>query len=354
MRLRRVDPSEPGITRRRCGRGFSYAHPDGSRVSGLARERLLALAVPPAWKDVWICTSENGHIQATGIDEAGRRQYVYHPAWRERRDAQKWDKVLDFARHLPELRARVAEDLRRADLSRECVLALAVRLLDRGLFRVGTEQYDSEGLATLKVSSVQTRGTWLTFDYVAKHGVRQIEKLEDPEAADLVRKLRQGRAANDELLAWKGPEGWVDVTSQDLNAYIKQLAGEAASAKDFRSWHGTVLCATYLAQANAIDAAELPYASPVAGEVSSRDPIVEAIARTAQHLGNTPAVCRSAYVDPRVIERYEAGQTLDLAASAVEGADPTASQQAVEAATIKLIEGRSDQTVRRAAMAAVG
>ncbi|HEY6652216.1 MAG TPA: DNA topoisomerase IB, partial [Actinomycetota bacterium] len=247
-RLRRVRQSSPGFSRRRHGRGFVYFDERGEPIRDERLQRLRALAIPPAWTDVWICSHERGHLQATGTDDAGRRQYLYHPEWRRQRDREKFERIESFAEALGPLRARIDADLRRRGYPRERVLACAVRLLDRGLFRVGGEDYadnGSYGLATLRREHVVVRGDGAAeFDFVGKGGKRHVREIRDPDAVRVLRALRRRHGA-DELLAWKDADGWHDVRAADINAYIKETAGADFSAKDFRTWHATVLAATF-------------------------------------------------------------------------------------------------------------
>ena len=309
MRLRRVDCSRPGLTRRRAGRGFVYLDEAGRRVEDpevLARIR--ALAIPPAWRDVWICPHPNGHLQATGTDAAGRKQYRYHDAWRTRRDREKFESMEEFARALPVLRARVQEHLAGDDaLTRERVLACAVRLLDRGFFRIGSEDYavqnESYGLATMRKEHVTLHPpNTMEFDYVAKSGKRQVRDIVDPVVFDIVSELKRRRSGGDELLAWREGRRWRDVKSPDINAYVKEQIGGDFSAKDFRTWNATLLAAFGLA-----------VAGEVAGTVTGRKRAINrAIKEVAFYLGNTPAVCRASYIDPRVFDAYNAGLVLKL------------------------------------------
>ena len=305
-RLRRVDCSTPGLTRRRSGRGFTYYDPDGTRVADAqTRARIAALGIPPAWRDVWICPHPTGHLQATGVDAAGRKQYLYHPDWRTRRDQEKFDEMVRFAEALPSLRERVAADLRGTGLSREVVLACAVRLLDIGFFRIGSEDYavrnESYGLATMLKRHVTIgEGHLIEFDYVAKHGKRRVQAVADPMVSDIVGRLRRRRSGGDELLAFKQSGTWYDVRSDDINAYLKEITGDDFSAKDFRTWSATVLASLALA---------------VSGEVAHsqtgrKRAVNRAIQEVAHYLGNTPAVARASYIDPRVIDAYHGGLTL--------------------------------------------
>ena len=305
-RLRRVDCSGPGIARRRHGRGFVYLEDDGNRIEDpevLARIR--ELAIPPAWQDVWICPYPMGHLQATGIDAAGRKQYRYHDRWRARRDQEKFDEMLDFARALPRLRAGVLSDLRaNGEVTRERVLACAVRLLDRGFFRIGSEDYaeknESYGLATIHKRHVRLEGEAMVFDFPAKSGKRRVQKIIDPEIHELVEALKRRRGGKPDLLAFKDGRRWVDVRSEDINAYVKEATGGDFSAKDFRTWNATVLAALALA-----------VSGPVAGTKTGRKRAINrAVQEVAHYLGNTPAVARASYIDPRVFDRYQGGLTI--------------------------------------------
>ena len=304
-RLRRVDCSGPGIRRRRRGKGFEYLDEEGRRITEpTVIERIRELAIPPAWDEVWICPYPMGHIQATGTDAAGRKQYRYHDLWRERRDREKFNSMAAFARALPRLRKRVARDLRREGMPREKVLACAVRLLDRGFFRIGSEDYaeenDTYGIATMQKRHVTVSGDLVSFDYEAKGGQRRLQSIGDPKVAQIVQELRRRRGGGEELLAYKVGRRWVDVKSADINEYVKAAAGGDFSAKDFRTWSGTVLAAVALA-----------VSGPAQGVKSSRKRAkTRAIKEVAHYLGNTPAVARSSYIDPRVFDRYDGGHTI--------------------------------------------
>ncbi|MDP8975230.1 MAG: DNA topoisomerase IB [Actinomycetota bacterium] len=340
-RLRRVDCSTPGITRRRAGRGFVYLR-GGERITDPeVIGRIRALAIPPAWTDVWICPLPTGHIQAVGTDAAGRKQYRYHDAWRIRRDQEKFDHMLDFARALPSLREVLTEHLASDDMSRERVLACATRLLDIGFFRIGTEGYaeqnQSYGLATIQKRHVRLADGAVTFDYVAKSGQHRLQALVDPEVYDVVAALKRRRGGSAELLAYRSGRRWADVRSGDINAYIKEITGDEFTAKDFRTWHATVLAAVALA---------------VAGGATSltarKRAVTRAYKEVAHYLGNTPAVSRSSYVDPRVVDRYQAGATIDMEFTRL-GEDVALGQLPfhgqVEQAVVELLED-ADDTVR--------
>jgi DNA topoisomerase IB len=329
-----VSCASPGIARRRRGRGFEYLDERGRRVEDAELlERIRALVVPPAWTDVWICPDPDGHLQAVGTDAAGRRQYLYHPRWRARRDQQKFDRMLDFARALPRVRRVVRRDLAGDGLTRERVLACAVRLLDRGLFRVGSEEYaevnGSYGLATLERQHVTVEPRHgLVFDYTAKGGVRRVQAVRDREAHAVIAELKRRRSRDRSLLAYANGR-WKPVRSADVNDYLKDAAGEGFTAKDFRTWHATVLAAVALA------------AAPESGSETARKRTIAAVvADVAEHLGNTPAVCRASYIDPRVFDRYRAGATI---ARTLDGLDeleaaPAALQRRIELAVLELLE----------------
>jgi DNA topoisomerase-1 len=335
QRLRRVDPSAPGLRRRRRGRGFEYLDPDGRQVEDPeVLARVAALAIPPAWRDVWISLHPMGHIQATGVDAAGRTQYRYHDRWRERRDAAKFQAMVGFARALPEMRERVEQDLALEGLPRDRVLAAAVRLLDIGFFRIGSEEYADEnesfGLATIRKEHVTVGDGVVTFDYPAKSGQRRVQSVADPEVAEIVGRLRRRRGGSPELLAYRDERGaWRDLRSDDVNAYVKEVTGGDFTAKDFRTWSATVLAAVALATRGR-----------VAATASARKrAIAAAVKEVAFYLGNTPTVCRASYIDPRVIDRYQGGLT--IAPALAELAEPGERETPGEVA----LDGRVEQAV---------
>jgi len=267
--------------------------------------RIAELAIPPAWDDVWVCPYPTGHIQATGVDARGRKQYLYHRQWRERRDQQKFDSMVEFARALPRMRRRVRRDLRDPELSRRRALACAIRLLDLGFFRIGGEDYkvenDSYGLATMHKDHVRLGDRTVTFDYPAKSGQRRVQSIVDPEVHEVVGRLKRRRGGSEELLAYRNGRRWVDVRSADINEYVKEVTGGDFSAKDFRTWNATVLAAVGLA---------------VSGPAATRSKTARnrakarAVKEVARYLGNTPAVCRASYIDPRVFDRFDSGLTI--------------------------------------------
>jgi len=305
-RLRRSDCSGPGLTRVRRGRGFSYLDADGHPVRDPDEiRRLRELAIPPAWRQVWICSDRQGHLQATGIDAAGRKQYLYHPRWREQRDRQKFDHMLEFAAALPTLRRRVMRTLRSSeDLDRERVLACAVRLLDVGLFRLGSEEYADDtggvGLATVTKAQVTLRDGEVVFDYVGKAGQRQQQAVQDALSGDVVRALKRRRSGGEDLLAYREGRRWHDVRSEQISDYLKAQIGERFSAKDFRTWNATVLASVSLA----VDGRD------AATQRARKRAMDGAVRGVAEVLGNTPAVARRSYIDPRVFDRYLSGWTI--------------------------------------------
>jgi DNA topoisomerase IB len=332
-RLRRSNLSAAGYARRRCGRGFMYLDEDGDRITDAeAIARITALVIPPAWQDVWISPDPFGHIQATGIDARGRKQYLYHPRWRERRDQQKFDDMLAFARSLPALRSVVDHDIALGDMSREQVLGCAARLLDRGFFRIGSEEYavsnETYGLATMLKSHVTLDGETIRFDYIAKESKRRVQAFVDPDVAVIIGTLKRRRGGGDELLAYKRDGRWCDVRSPDINAYLKAATGRDISAKDFRTWGATVLAAVGLAVTQ-------PQQLSSTGRKRA---IVRAVKEVAHYLGNTPAVARNSYIDPRVFDRYRDGETIALE---LVGADAggSAIQGPLEQAVLELLEG---------------
>jgi DNA topoisomerase-1 len=334
-RLRRSDCSGPGLSRVRRGRGFSYVDADGQRIEDPSViDRVRALAIPPAWKDVWICSDEWGHLQATGVDAAGRKQYLYHPRWRERRDREKFERMERFGRALPGLREQMAADLAGDEPSRERVLGGAVRLLDVGLFRVGSEAYAEDdhgvGLATVRRDHVTLQGNAIVFDYPAKGGIQRVQVIEDPLSGDLVRQLRRRRGGPPELLAYRDGRRWVGLRSSDINEYLKRHLGEEFSAKDFRTWNATVLAAVSVG-------ADSPDAATKTARKRSVDRAVRGV---SEMLGNTPAVARRSYIDPRVFDRYLSGWTIAGALERVEEIDVTdaADRARLERAVLDLLE----------------
>jgi DNA topoisomerase IB len=306
VRLRRSDPGGPGLTRRRRGRGFSYHLPDGTAVTDEETlERVASLAIPPAWTDVWICPWPHGHLQALGTDEAGRRQYLYHPVWRVRRDTEKFARSEEFGARLPRLRESLGARLGTAGLTEERVLAAAVRLLDLGLFRVGSEQYTKDngsfGLATALRDHVSVRRGVVGISFTGKGGGEFRQEIRDPAVGAVVRSLIRRNDPGERLLAWWSPSqrAWREVRSEHVNEYLRSVSGLDVTAKDFRTWHASVLMGMELGEL------ELPTTA-----TARKRAVVGAYRAVAEQLQNTPAVCRSSYVDPRVVDLWQAGRRL--------------------------------------------
>lgn len=260
--------------------------------------------IPPAWTDVWICPYPNGHIQATGVDAAGRRQYLYHPTWRQQKDRLKFDRVLALAESLPAARRRVTLDLRTEGPTKQRALAAAFRMLDTGALRVGSERYAEEngshGLSTLLCSHVRiTGGDTVALQFPGKSGQEWSSELRDPELAGVLRALKR-RGPTARLLAWKDERGWHPLSAEDINDYVREQTGGEFTAKDFRTLHGTVKAAKSLARSG-------PRPTPTA----RKKVVTAAIKDVAELLGNTPAVARSSYIDPRVVDHYDHGRTID-------------------------------------------
>ena len=303
-RLRRTSPEDPGWTRRRAGKGFVYLDESGKRLSARRAQRVKDLVIPPAWEDVWITPHENGHLQAVGTDEAGRRQYLYHPEWRTRRDAAKHDRVLRFGRALSRAREKVLTDLGTDGMSLERACAVAVRLLDLGYFRIGNDVYadkhGSFGLTTLERQHVRKQGKVLVFCFVGKSGVEHRVEIDDSATVAALESMRRRRGGEDRLLAWKDGRTWRSLDSARVNDYVRETTGLDATAKDFRTWHATVLAAAALAETD----------EPGETKASRKRAISGAMKEVAEWLGNTPAQARASYVDPRVIDAYEEGETI--------------------------------------------
>jgi DNA topoisomerase I len=344
--LVRVDPAEPGLTRRRRGRGFSYHDADGVVIADPSEiARLKALVIPPAWQDVWISPDPRGHIQVLGTDAAGRRQYRYHEDWRRARDVVKHDRVLTLGEGLADVRAEITRRLGQPGLGRDRVLAAAVRMLDIGVFRAGGEQYapsdDDEdgtfGLATLRREHVHLKRGAVLFSYPAKGNVPRTLALRDPLLHRVVNSLLRRHGGGEELLAYKVRRDWCDVRTADLNGAVKELAGEGYTCKDLRTWNATVLAAVTLAAGTAD--------TGVPTSARTRKKLVNgAVKQVSEHLGNTPTVARASYIDPRVVQRFEEGRTVLSvlrAVSADAGGMPAddASRAEVEQAVVKLIKG---------------
>ncbi|WP_294943094.1 DNA topoisomerase IB [uncultured Microbacterium sp.] len=307
-RLRRVRPGRDlGYRRLRSGSGFRYVDADGAALPAAERERVVALVIPPAWDDVWICAAANGHIQATGVDEAGRMQYLYHPDWSTTRDKGKYARALQLAESLPRARGRITASLRRDDLDRERVLATAFRLLDQAAPRVGSERYftahGSRGLTTLQRRDAAVSGTVTSLRFPGKSGKRQSLDVDDEDLAVVVEMLAAGRPAAP-LLAYARGRRRVALTPRDVNVYVRTMTGGSFTAKDFRTLRGTILAADALARIGTTTT-----------KADRKRAEVLAVKTAAAALGNTPTVAKSSYIDPRVFARYRRGELLDTTVS---------------------------------------
>lgn len=329
--LRYVTDAAPGIARRRHGSGFCYRAPDGRDVRDRATlARIRSLAIPPAWREVWICPRADGHVQATGRDARGRKQYRYHARWRDVRDESKYDRVGPFARALPRLRRRVRADLARPGLPREKVLATVVRLLETTFMRVGNEAYarenDSYGLTTLRGKQVRVRGSRLRFEFRGKSGVQHRIEVSDARLAAIVRRMQD--LPGEELFCYLDEAGETRVVeSADVNAYLREAAGESFTSKDFRTWAGTLLAARALRALG-----------PPASAAEAKRNVVQAVEAVARQLGNTKAVCRKCYIHPAVLAGYEDGTLTSLA---------TRSENAMLHALLRKARARSADRARR-------
>ena len=303
-RLRTVSPNARGWTRRRAGKGFVYLDADGQRLPAEEVERIRSLAIPPAWKDVWICPYPSGHIQAVGTDDAGRRQYLYHPDWRVKRDQMKFDRVAEAARKLPRARREVLAHLGLDGMPLERASAAAVRLLDLGYFRIGSDAYTdtngSFGLTTLERRHVRCRGQRLVFSFTGKSGIEHTIEIEDDVVRAALDRMRRRRGGGDRLLAYQNSRRWTPLDAPTVNVYLRELLGGDLTAKDFRTWHATVLAATALAMSD----------EPGDTKRSRQRAVKAAVQEVADYLGNTPTIAKNSYIDPRVIDLYEDGTTI--------------------------------------------
>ncbi len=311
--LRYSSDEEPGISRRRAGRGFSYRTERGGLVeSDRQLARIRALGIPPAWTSVWICADARGHMQATGRDARGRKQYLYHADWRALRDASKFDRMLDFGSTLPRLRDQIDSDLALPGLPRERVLAAVVRLVDETLIRVGNEEYrrqnGSFGATTMRARHAQVEGSRIAVEFKGKSGKLQRAELSDRRLARVMRKLEDlpGR----ELFEYLDDGQRRPVRSDDVNVYLREVGGEEITVKDFRTWGASALCL------RALDDLE-----PPASASAAKRSISAAIRDVASVLGNTPAVCRASYVHPAILERFAAGDLPRTATRRLRGLD---------------------------------
>ncbi|GAC1381895.1 MAG: DNA topoisomerase IB [Marmoricola sp.] len=307
MRLRTVSCQQPGWRRIGRGRGFSYVDHNGDPVAPEDVQRIRDLVIPPAWREVWICPHPRGHLQAVGTDADGRRQYLYHPQWRVQRDVEKFERVSQQASQLPRLRRRLRADLRAtADdelTERRRILAAAIRMLDLGCFRPGSDasaDSGSHGLTTLERQHVRREGAALWFHFEGKAGVEHEILIDDPDVVRVIDALMRRRRGSARLLASRRGRRWVPISPEELNQRIQELVGEGFTAKDFRTWHATTMAAVTLAAA-----------PPPTGQRARQRRLREAIVAASDLLGNTPTVARSSYVDPRVVELFEQGVVLD-------------------------------------------
>jgi DNA topoisomerase I len=329
-RLRTVSPSSKGWTRRRAGKGFVYLDSDGMRLPDEAVARIKSLVIPPAWQDVWICPVDNGHIQATGMDAAGRKQYLYHPDWRAKRDAEKFDRVLEVATKLPRARAAVLEHITLDGMPLERAAATAVRLLDLGYFRIGSDVYTDEngsfGLTTLERRHVTRKRGRLVFCFIGKSGKEHCIEIDDPLSVEAVQRMRRRRDGGDRLLAYQQSRRWLPLDAALVNDYLRETTGAEITAKDFRTWHATVLAAEALADSK----------EPGTTKTSRARAVRSAMVEVSEYLGNTPTIARASYVDPRVVDRYESGETV---ADAVRRrfSTPQERQAALERAVLRLL-----------------
>ena len=328
-RLRTVSPKDRGWTRRRAGKGFVYVDGDGKRLAPTEVERIRSLAIPPAWQDVWICQVANGHLQAVGTDDAGRKQYLYHPDWRAKRDAMKFDRIREAAAQFPTARRRVSRDLHQSGMPLARAAAVAVRLLDLGYFRIGNDVYTdangSFGLTTLQRQHVRKVAEGLQFSFEGKGGIDQQVTIRDMDVAAAITQMRRRRGGSDRVLAHRTDSGWRDLEAGDVNTYLADLFDADVTAKDFRTWHATVHAAVALAT------------SPEPGETqaSRRRAIKDAIEQVADYLGNTPTIAKNSYVDPRVLDRYDRGETITVPRST--SRDPMKRQAGIEKAVRTLL-----------------
>ncbi|HEX5524659.1 MAG TPA: DNA topoisomerase IB [Pedococcus sp.] len=303
-RLRTVSPNARGWTRRRAGKGFVYLDANGERLPAEEVERIRSLAIPPAWKEVWICPYPSGHIQAVGTDDAGRRQYLYHPDWRVKRDQMKFDRVAEAARKLPRARREVLAHLGLEGMPLERASAAAVRLLDLGYFRIGSDAYTdtngSFGLTTLERRHVRCRSQRLVFSFTGKSGIEHTIEIDDDDVRAALDRMRRRRGGGDRLLAYQNSRRWTPLDAPTVNVYLRELLGGDLTAKDFRTWHATVLAATALAMSD----------EPGDTKRSRQRAVKAAVQEVADYLGNTPTIAKNSYIDPRVIDLYEDGTTI--------------------------------------------
>lgn len=338
-RLRNVSPNSKGWTRRRAGSGFVYLDHSGERLCAEDSERCKSLVIPPAWQEVWICPHPNGHIQAVGVDAAGRRQYLYHPEWRIKRDRMKFDRVMEVAAELPRARAAILEHIALDGMPMERAAATAVRLLDLGYFRIGSDSYadtnGSFGLTTLEKRHVRRKRDRLVFCFTGKSGVEHCIEIDDPLAVSAVETMRRRRSGGDRLLAYQERRRWSPLDAAVVNDYLRETTGAEITAKDFRTWHATVLAAASLASSE----------EPGESKASRKRAIRNAMVEVSEYLGNTPTIARNSYVDPRVIDLYEDGTTI-AAAVRREYDSPDERQRGIERAVLAMLREDAESSSR--------
>jgi DNA topoisomerase-1 len=338
--LRYTTDRRPGIRRVRSGRSFRYITPEGKVLRSRALRRIRGLVIPPAWTNVWICPDERGHLQATGRDGRGRKQYRYHPRWREVRDETKYHRLIGFAQTLPTIRRRTEADLRRPGLSREKVLATVVRLLEKTLIRVGNDEYAREnrsyGLTTMRDGHVEVPGARVRFSFRGKSGVEHEIDLNDRRLAQIVRKCRD-IPGYDLFQYYDEKDEPHPIGSGDVNAYLKEITGEDYTSKDFRTWAGTVLAAQMLQELDTFHS-----------ESQAKKNIVRAVESVAAKLGNTKAVCRKCYIHPAILDSYIDGSMLKTVAQRARGAARNGSLGAAEAAVLGLLQRRLTREMKKA------
>jgi DNA topoisomerase-1 len=335
--LRYVSDEQPGITRKKHGKNFDYFDARGRKIHDPDTiNRIRALAIPPAWTDVWISRYDNGHIQATGRDDRGRKQYRYHARWRQVRDANKYDRMIDFAKALPLIRKTTAKHLALPALPREKVLAAVVRVMEKTLIRVGNEEYartnHSYGLTTMEDKHAKIRGAKVVFEFRGKSGKEHEIDFEDPRLAKIVKACQD--LPGEQLFQYRNHEGKVvDIDSTDVNQYLREITGADFTAKDFRTWAGTVLAARALQELKAFDSKK-----------AAKKNIVRAVESVAMRLGNTTAVCRKCYIHPAVLNAYLDGSLADLlrrkAAKELNGNGSVGHLSSEEASILKLLQHR--------------
>jgi DNA topoisomerase-1 len=337
--LRYVTDEQPGITRVVRGEGFAFRKPDGSAVTDeRALERIRKLAIPPAWTDVWICTAADGHLQATGRDARGRKQYRYHPRFREVREETKYEHMMAFAAALPALRAAIGRDMALRGLPREKVLATVVHLLETTLIRVGNDDYAKEnksyGLTTLRDKHVAVEGAQLRFEFKGKSGKAWRLQLKDRRVAKVVRACQE--LPGQRLFQYRDEQGELrEVTSSDVNAYLREITGSDITAKDFRTWAGTVMAALALQEVEKVET-----------QAALKKNVKAAIEKVSARLGNTPAICRKCYVHPEVLQAYAEGELLLHIKDEVAGELANdGSLRPEEAAVLSLLKGRLERTL---------